>query len=172
MFLLINDDVIVGISEQDTGISVPESVGYEIEALLLRQDIIVKYINGDVRVVNNPRYWTLLFEDALNKMTAPTEMTINYGETIRFRIADQLPIIVAYASCDVASNRSFCDLDNTLHLLTPYEWKNVLNQICDVLSQLAQIRNLSSGITADSEERYKTLCDRIKHKVDTAYGRP
>lgn len=170
MHVIVEDQTIVGISDTEAGIYVPDSVGENIESLLLRSDVIIKYINGDITVVGNPSYWQHLFESEVIRLTKPTILEINYGELLKFPKAD-LPIVVAFANEPQGRNRCYTDNDGNLHMLTTYEWKNVLELICDTLSQLAQIQCSVNLLKADSESRYEDLCVQLNRKVAAAYGR-
>lgn len=171
-YIKVENTFVIGVSPIDTGgyIEVPITAS-EIEALLSDQSKIIRYINGDLRVENNTRYWQLKFEDEVRSLTRPSVLNLDYGEKISIEVAD-LPIIVAFAGCDTARTHAFTDTQNNLHVLTTYEWKHVVELACDVLSQLSQIRHTITVLTADSEERYNSVRNTLRHKVNAAYGRP
>lgn len=169
MFLLVDNDIVVGITDTDTGTSVPDSVGSEVEAALMRGDVTVRYSNGDITLTPVVLYWKRMFEDAIRAKTRPTILEINYGETIKFPLID-LPIIVAYANSSNA-NRNYIDMNGVMHMLTTYEWKNVLDITSDILSELACIQQSMLLIKVDSESRYNSMLSQLVSRVKSAYGR-
>lgn len=171
-YIKVEDTLVTGVSPIGISdyIEVPIPAA-EIEALLANQSKVVRYINGDLRVEENARYWQRKFEDDIADYTRPNVLNLDYGEKISVPTAD-LPIIVAYAGCDTARTHAYTDTHGHLHVLTTYEWKHVLEIACDVLSQLAQIRHTITVLSADSEERYNSVRNTLRHKVNAAYGRP
>lgn len=171
-YIRVEDTLVVGVSvaPADGLIEIPLPVE-EIEALLLDNSKVLKYVNGDLTVSNNPRYWQAKFEDTVMSLTKPEQITVNYGESITVPLSD-IPIIVAHAGSDAQRTRAYCDLNGSLHVLTTYEWKNVLEIISDTLSQLSQIRATITVVPVDTEDRYESIIEKLKLKVDAAYGRP
>lgn len=171
MFLILDGDKVIGISDEDTGAYVPDSLREDVESYLTRLDITLLYRNGDLLTETKPAYWQKLFSDFVLRETKPNVLEVVYGETIVFPLSD-LPILVSYANeCD-SGIRSYCDSNGALHVLSTYEWKNVLKQTNDILSNLSNIRHVVSSLKVNNENRFNELCKQVKHKVATAYGRP
>lgn len=169
MYLIIEGERVVGISDQDTGAFVPDSLRDEIESCLARLDINLIYRNGDLLTEQKPSYWQNAFNDFLQRETKPSTLEINYGEIIVFPLTD-LPILLSYAN-GKHRLRSYCDARGVLHMLFPNEWENILEEANAILSNLSNIRNVLLDATVNNEDRFNTLCTQLKHKVAT-YGRP
>jgi len=170
MYILVDNETVVGISDENTGIELPDSLRETVEEALLRSDIKLLYRNGDLLQETKSSYWQSLFNDALNAETRPTVLDINYGDCIKFPLSD-LPILISYASED-NSLRCYDDLNGKLHALSTYEWKNVVLAVNDALSNLSHIRNFMCKVLVRSEEEYNAMCKQLMRKVAAAYGRP
>jgi len=171
-YIRVEDTLVVGVSvaPADGLIEIPLPVE-DIEALLIDNSKVLKYVNGDLTVANNPRYWQAKFDGAVQSLTRPEQLTVNYGDNITLPVSD-IPIIVAHAGTETQRTRVYCDTNGALHVLTTYEWKHVLEIISDTLSQLSQIRATVTVVPVDTEDRYESMIEKLKLKVDAAYGRP
>ncbi len=165
------DGIVTAVSavEVDGFLEIPVEAS-EIESILLNEGKILRYHNGDLRVEENPRYWKNKFHDAVLHATKPRVLEFSYGEIIRIPIED-LNIIVAYSVGDAMRNRSYCDSNGFHHMLSTYEWKNVVESATEILSQLAQIQSMILSLDVDSESRYTSMCNTLKHRVNAAYER-
>lgn len=170
MYLLVDNETVVGISDENTGIQLPDSLRETVEELLMRSDIKLLYRNGDLLQETKSSYWQSLFNDVLESETRPTVLDINYGECLKFPLID-LSIFVAYAS-EATSLRCYDDLNGKLHALSSYEWKNVVTAVNDALSNLSHIRNFMRKVVVHSEQEYNAMCQQLMRKVAAAYGRP
>jgi hypothetical protein len=169
-FIKVHDGYVIGtsMSPADGYIHVPVD-GEIVDALLADKSKLIRYVNGDLTVEVNKRYWALRYTDLVQELTRPKILVFDYGEKIHLPVSD-LPIITMYASSDLTVY-SYCDADGVLHALTTHEWRHVCTVASEILSNLSQIRYGAATLTADSEERYQTLEQQFKRRVEAAYAR-
>lgn len=169
-FIKVYDGYVVGISASPADGYIHVPVDSEIiEAMLADKSKLVRYSNGDLTVEVNQRYWALRYSDLVQELTRPKILVFDYGEKIHLPVSD-LPIVAMYAASDLTVY-SYCDADGVLHSLTTHEWRHVCSVASEILSNLSQIRYGAATVTADSEERYQTLEQQFRHRVEAAYAR-